>query len=74
MAGLPALGMTRQALHAARLSFVHPIHGRKRLRFEAPLPDDMAQAWALAGGLCARGCTKCGFWCIMRVQMQGEKP
>jgi len=44
--GLPALGMTRQALHAARLSFVHPITG-KNLRFEAPLPDDMAQAWAL---------------------------
>ena len=44
--GLPALGMTRQALHAARLSFVHPITG-KSLRFEAPLPDDMAQAWAL---------------------------
>ncbi|MDX9842390.1 MAG: RluA family pseudouridine synthase [Aquabacterium sp.] len=44
--GLPALGMTRQALHAARLSFVHPITGQN-LRFEAPLPDDMAQAWAL---------------------------
>ena len=44
--GLPALGLTRQALHATRLSFVHPITGKK-LRFEAPLPDDMAQAWAL---------------------------
>ena len=44
--GLPALGMTRQALHAARLSFVHPITGQN-LRFEAPLPEDMAQAWAL---------------------------
>lgn len=44
--GLPALGMTRQALHAARLSFVHPITG-KNLRFQASLPDDMAQAWAL---------------------------
>jgi len=30
----------RQALHAARLALVHPVSGRK-LRFEAPLPDDM---------------------------------
>jgi len=44
--GAPALGMTRQALHAARLSFVHPFTG-ERLHFEAPLPADMAQAWAL---------------------------
>ncbi|MBI5925698.1 MAG: RluA family pseudouridine synthase [Aquabacterium sp.] len=44
--GAPALGMTRQALHAARLSFVHPATG-KTVKFEAPLPDDMASAWAL---------------------------
>jgi len=44
--GVPALGLTRQALHAARLSFVHPITGES-LRFEAPLPPDMAEAWAL---------------------------
>ena len=31
----------RQALHAYRLAFAHPIDGR-RLRFEAPLPDDLA--------------------------------
>jgi len=31
----------RQALHAALLGFVHPITGAT-LRFEAPLPDDMA--------------------------------
>ena len=43
--GTAGLGMQRQALHAARLSFVHPITG-ERLSFEAPLPDDMAQAWA----------------------------
>ncbi len=30
----------RQALHAYRLSFAHPIDGR-RLKFEAPLPDDL---------------------------------
>ncbi|MBI3383073.1 MAG: RluA family pseudouridine synthase [Aquabacterium sp.] len=50
--GAQALGMTRQALHAARLSFLHPIKG-ELLKFEAPLPEDMAQAWALlsdAGG------------------------
>ena len=36
---LPVL--TRQALHAYRLSFSHPITG-KPLEFFAPLPDDMA--------------------------------
>ena len=43
--GAPLLGMARQALHAARLGFVHPITG-EALRFEAPLPEDMATAWA----------------------------
>lgn len=43
--GGEALGMTRQALHAARLAFVHPRTG-EALRFEAALPDDMACAWA----------------------------
>jgi len=33
----------RQALHAQTLSFDHPVTG-KRLSFESPLPDDMAQA------------------------------
>lgn len=42
--GAPALGMRRQALHATRLSFAHPATGAP-LSFEAPLPDDMAQAW-----------------------------
>jgi 23S rRNA pseudouridine1911/1915/1917 synthase len=31
----------RQALHAAVLGFVHPVNG-ENMRFEAPLPDDMA--------------------------------
>lgn len=44
--GSLALGMARQALHAARLSFVHPATG-KTVKFEAPLPEDMAAAWAL---------------------------
>ena len=35
-------GLKRQALHAAVLGFVHPVTG-ERLRFESPLPDDMAQ-------------------------------
>jgi 23S rRNA pseudouridine1911/1915/1917 synthase len=43
--GAPALGLSRQALHAARLSFAHPVGGR-RLDFEAPMPVDMATAWA----------------------------
>lgn len=42
--GAPLLGMTRQALHAARLGFVHPVSGES-LQFEAPLPADMAAAW-----------------------------
>lgn len=33
--------MDRQALHAASLGFVHPVTGQT-LRFETPLPEDMA--------------------------------
>jgi 23S rRNA pseudouridine1911/1915/1917 synthase len=40
---LEALG--RQALHAAELKFEHPVTG-KRLAFESPLPDDMANVVA----------------------------
>jgi 23S rRNA pseudouridine1911/1915/1917 synthase len=36
----------RQALHALRLAFDHPRTG-KRLRFEAPLPADLARALAI---------------------------
>jgi 23S rRNA pseudouridine1911/1915/1917 synthase len=43
-AGAPALGLTRQALHAYRLGFEHPITGQA-LQFESPLPDDLSQAW-----------------------------
>ena len=35
-------GLKRQALHAAVLGFVHPVTGEV-LRFESPLPADMAQ-------------------------------
>ena len=44
--GKPALGMTRQALHAAEMAFVHPADGRE-LAFTAPMPADLAAAWAL---------------------------
>lgn len=54
--GAPLLGMTRQALHATRLGFVHPFTGQA-LSFEAALPPDMAAAWSTlenwAGGLTA---------------------
>ena len=40
-AALQEIGFTRQALHAAVLGFVHPITG-ETLRFETPLPPDMA--------------------------------
>ncbi len=42
--GAPALGMQRQALHAARLEFEHPASG-KRMSFDAAPPPDFAQAW-----------------------------
>jgi 23S rRNA pseudouridine1911/1915/1917 synthase len=38
---IAAAGLKRQALHAAVLGFAHPVTG-ERLRFETPLPDDMA--------------------------------
>jgi 23S rRNA pseudouridine1911/1915/1917 synthase len=46
--GTPALGLTRQALHAARLSFTHPVTG-EALVLTAPLPADMAAAWEQIG-------------------------
>ncbi|WP_172269972.1 RluA family pseudouridine synthase [Caulobacter sp. RHG1] len=44
---IAAAGLTRQALHAAVLGFAHPVTG-ETLRFETPLPADMA---ALEAGL-----------------------
>lgn len=43
--GRPALGLQRQALHAASLALAHPVHGRP-LAFERPPPPDLAEAWA----------------------------
>lgn len=46
---MPGLALARdfprQALHAALLGFRHPVTG-EAMRFEAPLPDDMAQLTA----------------------------
>lgn len=42
--GRAALGLTRQALHAAELAFMHPLQGTER-SFSAPLPPDLAAAW-----------------------------
>ena len=42
-----ARAFERQALHAWRLEFTHPESGR-RLRFEAPVPADMADLMAVA--------------------------
>ena len=39
-ASITAAGLTRQALHAAILGFVHPVTGEP-LRFETPPPSDM---------------------------------
>jgi len=43
--GASALGMMRQALHAARLRLQHPIGGGW-LDFECPPPADFARAWS----------------------------
>jgi 23S rRNA pseudouridine1911/1915/1917 synthase len=43
--GRPALGMQRQALHAAELALDHPI-SRQPLSFQAAPPEDFAKAWA----------------------------
>jgi len=47
-AGPMNMGIDRQALHAFRLSFDHPITG-EALKFEAPLPDDMVNLLAGLG-------------------------
>jgi 23S rRNA pseudouridine1911/1915/1917 synthase len=43
--GAPALGMQRQALHAAQLAFAHPLSGVP-LAFDAPPPPDFTAAWS----------------------------
>jgi 23S rRNA pseudouridine1911/1915/1917 synthase len=48
--GAPALGLNRQALHAARLSLLHPVGGEPMV-FIAPLPGDLAAAWQAVTGV-----------------------
>ena len=40
----PGLSMQRQALHAARLEFAHPVDGQG-VTLQAPWPEDFAWAW-----------------------------
>lgn len=47
---IASAGLRRQALHAAVLGFVHPITGAT-VRFESPLPEDMARLEALLARL-----------------------
>ena len=47
--GGAALGMTRQALHAFRLAFAHPIT-RRAMAFDAEPPDDFKAAWQTVAG------------------------
>ena len=47
--GAPAAGLTRQALHAFRLAFEHPVTRRSRWSSSAPLPADLRQALAAWG-------------------------
>jgi 23S rRNA pseudouridine1911/1915/1917 synthase len=46
--GAPGLGLSRQALHAERLAFDHPVLGG-RLAFESAPPPDLADALARLG-------------------------
>jgi len=46
--GEPAAGMTRQALHARRLGFEHPVSG-EALTFISPVPADLEAAMAELG-------------------------
>ncbi|MFI4964503.1 MAG: RluA family pseudouridine synthase [Caulobacterales bacterium] len=48
-AAIAQAGLRRQALHAAVLGFRHPVTGEV-LRFESPLPPDMATLEALLAG------------------------
>jgi 23S rRNA pseudouridine1911/1915/1917 synthase len=41
--GAPAAGLNRQALHAERLAFTHPMTGEE-MAFIAPLPEDLVRA------------------------------
>ncbi|MCR5877673.1 RluA family pseudouridine synthase [Phenylobacterium sp. J367] len=49
-AAMAEAGLMRQALHAAVLGFRHPVTG-ETLRFESPLPADMARLVAVLEGL-----------------------
>ena len=49
-AAIAEAGLTRQALHAAVLGFVHPVSGQ-RLRFETAPPADMQALEALLANL-----------------------
>lgn len=46
--GAEAAGLTRQALHAFRLGFVHPMTGRN-MEFQSPLPTDIVEGMSLWG-------------------------
>jgi 23S rRNA pseudouridine1911/1915/1917 synthase len=46
--GAVSAGLERQALHAFRLAFTHPVTGRA-LAFQSPLPPDLEAAWAAWG-------------------------
>jgi 23S rRNA pseudouridine1911/1915/1917 synthase len=46
--GEPAAGLDRQALHARRLAFAHPVSG-EALAFIAPVPDDLERAISALG-------------------------
>jgi 23S rRNA pseudouridine1911/1915/1917 synthase len=41
---LKSIGFARQALHATRLGFIHPVKG-KSLTFDSPLPKDMQELY-----------------------------
>jgi 23S rRNA pseudouridine1911/1915/1917 synthase len=52
--GVPAFGIRRQALHAHRLRFEHPVTGQT-LDFESDPPADFSRAWEQVVGRAPRG-------------------
>ncbi len=52
--GVPRWDLQRQALHAARLAFRHPVDG-SACTFEAALPPDLQSAWDELLAVCGQG-------------------
>lgn len=52
--GRPSKAIARQALHAHSLTLPHPVSG-ETLNLQAPVPDDLLEAWVALGGMLPEG-------------------